>query len=104
MLNIKKPYLSSFNSAIVKYDFNLEIFSCKFLIFYLLAPKFYHYISNIIFLKDMLNCPICFTEIKRKIKLDCCDHNFCTFCINKWRAINPRCPLCRKKIKLIKYE
>ena len=104
MLNTKNPYLSSFDSAIIKHDFNLEIFSCKFLFFNTLAPKFYQYISNNIFLKDILYCPICFIEIKRKIKLDCCQHNFCIFCIYKWRVINPICPLCRKKIKLIKYE
>ena len=104
MFNNKKPYLSSFNFPMFKLDFNLEIFSCKFQIFNLLAPVFYNYISNNIFKRDALNCPICFMEIKQKVILDCCQHNFCTFCINKWRAINPICPLCRKKIRLIKYQ
>ena len=67
MLNTKNPYLSSFDSAIIKHDFNLEIFSCKFLFFNTLAPKFYQYKSNNIFLIDILYCPICFTLIKSKI-------------------------------------
>ena len=46
-------------------------------------------------------CCICLEYFESKIiKLDC-NHLFHYKCINKWRKINNKCPICRKPIKNI---
>ena len=43
-------------------------------------------------------CIICLQDFEnKKIKLNC-NHYFHRKCINKWRKINDKCPICRKPI------
>ena len=47
-----------------------------------------------------MECSICFSNIRKKKKLDC-NHEFCEECINKWtnQYNKESCPLCRCSIK-----
>lgn len=49
----------------------------------------------------MSDCAICLGKIKRKGKLDSCNHEFCLKCIKTWTKKNNTCPLCRGKITKI---
>lgn len=49
----------------------------------------------------MSECAICLGKIKRKGKLDSCNHEFCLECIKTWTKDHDSCPLCRGKITKI---
>ena len=47
------------------------------------------------------NCSICRDEIQRGSitrTLNTCNHSFHIACIDRWLAINSRCPLCRQSV------
>ena len=47
-------------------------------------------------------CSICceLPKCNNKIKLDICEHIFCTKCINEWFLIKESCPYCRSGISI----
>jgi len=43
------------------------------------------------------SCPICFEDlngVKYKRKTACCQHLFCSECLQEWAKKKPTCPLC----------
>ncbi|KAJ7522742.1 hypothetical protein O6H91_18G025000 [Diphasiastrum complanatum] len=49
------------------------------------------------------NCGICLTSISNRGVLDCCDHSFCSSCIDGWASITNLCPSCKSVFKLITF-
>tara|TARA_B100000886_G_C20378644_1_gene472947 strand:+ start:414 stop:977 length:564 start_codon:yes stop_codon:yes gene_type:complete len=44
-------------------------------------------------------CPICYAESEKYIKINKCEHKFCENCIKKWLLDNAiTCPLCRTNL------
>uniref|UniRef100_A0A8C4V3Y1 RING-type E3 ubiquitin transferase n=1 Tax=Falco tinnunculus TaxID=100819 RepID=A0A8C4V3Y1_FALTI len=41
-------------------------------------------------------CPICLGEIDKAARVALCFHRFCFGCIQRWAAMRPVCPLCRR--------
>ena len=41
-------------------------------------------------------CPICLETLPKEegTITDCCEKNFHTACLNRWKLISPRCPTC----------
>jgi hypothetical protein len=48
-------------------------------------------------------CPICLEKIKDSSKLDICQHQFCSECIDQWSNLSNTCPVCKEEFKKIIY-
>lgn len=51
----------------------------------------------------VMNCGICFEDLKTQGEIDSCNHNFCFDCIKKWSDSSNTCPVCRKRFSNIKF-
>jgi hypothetical protein len=48
-----------------------------------------------------MKCGVCQEPIKMAGVLDCCKHEFCFHCINKWKKESTTCPICRQDFKTL---
>lgn len=48
----------------------------------------------------MVECPICYEDVRIPSCIKPCNHMYCHKCITKWLTKSNKCPLCRKKCKL----
>ena len=44
-----------------------------------------------------IDCPICMEQIINPLKLELCNHYFCSKCISQWMYAHKTCPCCRKE-------
>lgn len=51
---------------------------------------------------NIFDCPICLMKAKNPCIIMSCKHIFCIKCLNIWRKISKKCPICRGKITKIK--
>ncbi|KAL0489517.1 E3 ubiquitin-protein ligase p28-like [Acrasis kona] len=51
--------------------------------------------------EEKKECAICFEEIKELGMMDCCNHDFCFACVNKWSNECNTCPVCKRRFKTI---
>lgn len=49
------------------------------------------------------SCPICYENIKDRVKLQKCGHTFCKKCILTWCSKKDSCPYCRQGINFDDY-
>jgi len=50
-------------------------------------------------------CPICTDNITNTTHLDCCQHQYCRYCIGVWTLnTSSTCPLCKKVVSLLTSE
>lgn len=49
------------------------------------------------------SCPICYENIKERVKLDKCNHTYCKKCISSWSTNSDSCPYCRQKFQFDDY-
>uniref|UniRef100_A0A1X7T930 RING-type domain-containing protein n=1 Tax=Amphimedon queenslandica TaxID=400682 RepID=A0A1X7T930_AMPQE len=54
------------------------------------------------FLKELLEhveieCPVCLNILTDPHLVSCCGHNFCGSCIERVKASNGSCPMCKEK-------
>jgi len=47
-------------------------------------------------------CSICLSSIEKQGLLDCCQHEFCFSCIEKWSKTENTCPMCKQRFAKIK--
>ena len=51
-------------------------------------------------IQNATECSICYSEIRNKTVVPCCNNSFCLSCITTWvAASHPSCPLCKKHLR-----
>ena len=46
--------------------------------------------------KEFYNCPVCLELLKELFLMECCDHHFCSKCINSIQLQKNECPICKE--------
>jgi len=54
------------------------------------------------FKSNAKTCSICLSSIEKQGLLDCCQHEFCFTCIEKWSQTENTCPMCKQRFAKIK--
>ena len=44
-----------------------------------------------------IECPVCLNILSKPHLMSCCGHNFCEDCIERVKASNGPCPMCKEK-------
>ena len=52
----------------------------------------------------MVECPICYEDVRIPSCIRPCSHMFCHKCINQWLKKNPACPVCRTECDIEKFK
>lgn len=52
----------------------------------------------------MVECPICYEDVRIPSCIKPCNHMFCHKCINRWLQKNPACPVCRTECDIEKFK
>lgn len=47
-------------------------------------------------IQNTTECSICYSDIRNKTVVPCCNNSFCLSCITTWVTTSPSCPLCKQ--------